>query len=165
MAARTDSAILHEIVRIIQERATVPEKVRIRTKQYQITYLEDHRQRLEEAIRRHDTDRLGMLFGQLPGRIKYQMMKASRKPAGKPVAKVMPKPAGKVVTKPAKSAAKPAAKSVAKPAAKPAGKPSGKPAARPAPRTTTKVRPKPVAKPKPKANTVTRAGGKSRARA
>ena len=105
MAARTDSAILHEIVRIIQERAQVPEKVRIRTKQYQITYLEDHRQRLEEAMRRHDIDRLGMLFGQLPGRIKYQLMKAgrrgkpARKPASKPASKPAPKSRGKAPTK------------------------------------------------------------------
>ena len=79
VAARTDSAILHEIVRIIQERDKVPEKVRIRAKQYQITYLDDHRQRLEEAMRRHDKDRLGMLFGQLPGKIKYQLLKAGAK--------------------------------------------------------------------------------------
>ena len=79
MAARTDIAILHEIVRVIEKREKVPERVRVRTKQYQITYLDDHRQRLEEAIRRRDSDRLGMLFGQLQGRIKYQLMK----PAGK----------------------------------------------------------------------------------
>jgi ribosomal protein L12E/L44/L45/RPP1/RPP2 len=68
---------LHEIVRIIQERSKVPEKVRVRTKQYQITYLDDHRQRLEEAIRRFDRDRLSMLFGQLPGKLKYQALKNS----------------------------------------------------------------------------------------
>ena len=79
MTARTDSAILHEIVRVIQERDKVPERVRIRTKKYQITYLDDHRQRLEEAIRRRDSDRLGMLFGQLPGKIKYQLLKAGAK--------------------------------------------------------------------------------------
>lgn len=122
MAARTDSAILHEIVRVIQERAQVPEKVRIRTKQYQITYLEDHRQRLEEAMRRHDTDRLGMLFGQLPGRIKYQLLKAGRraKPGSKPPAKQPSKPASKPAPKargkatPGKSKAKPATRSPAK---------------------------------------------------
>ena len=122
MAARTDSAILHEIVRVIQERAQVPEKVRIRTKQYQITYLEDHRQRLEEAMRRHDTDRLGMLFGQQPGRIKYQLMKATRKakPSAKPAAKPKPKPASKPAPKaraktaPTKSKPKPAARSAVK---------------------------------------------------
>ena len=65
VAARTDIAILHEIVRVIEKREKVPERVRVRTKQYQITYLDDHRQRLEEAIRRRDSDRLGMLFGQL----------------------------------------------------------------------------------------------------
>lgn len=79
MAARTDIAILHEIVRVIEKREKVPDRVRIRAKQYQITYLDDHRERLEEAIRRRDSDRLGMLFGQLQGRVKYQLMK----PAGK----------------------------------------------------------------------------------
>ena len=110
MAARTDSAILHEIVRIIQERGNVPEKVRIRTKQYQITYLEDHKQRLEEAMRRHDMDRLGMLFGQLPGRIKYQLMKAVRR-----------------------------AKGSAKPASKPASKSRGKTPGKPKPKTAARV--------------------------
>lgn len=160
MVARTDSAILHEIVRIIQERATVPEKVRIRTKQYQITYLEDHRQRLEEAMRRHDSDRLGMLFGQLPGRIKYQMLKASKN--GKSGAKANAKQMAK---------AKQVRKVLAKPAPRPASKPAPRLASKPAPRSAskpaTKVRPKAMAKPKPKPKpkTAARAGGKSRARA
>ena len=143
MAARTDSAILHEIVRIIQERAHVPEKVRIRTKQYQITYLEDHRQRLEEAMRRRDTDRLGMLFGQLPGRIKYQMMKASRSKTAtpsKPVAKPSARPT-------AKSAPKPAAKTVSKAAPKATPKPAAKPTAKPSAKSTVKS----TVKSKPKA--------------
>lgn len=122
MAVRTDSAILHEIVRIIRERAQVPEKVRIRTKQFVITYLEDHRQRLEEAMRRHDSDRVEMLFGQLPGRIKYQLLKPSRRPG----AKTTRKPA------PAKSRSKPAAKakSPAKGKAKTAARAAGKRRAR-----------------------------------
>ncbi len=62
MTARIDSTILHEIARVIGARAKVPERVRIQGKPYQITYLEDHKQRLEEAIRRHDNDRLGMLL-------------------------------------------------------------------------------------------------------
>jgi hypothetical protein len=98
VTAPTDIAILHEIVRIIRERAQVPDKVVIRSKRYQITYLVDHRQRLEEAMRRRDADRLGMLFGQLPGRIRYQMTKgvrgkavAAKSSAAKTVAKPRPK--------------------------------------------------------------------------
>lgn len=72
---RVDSSILHEIARIVQARAKVPERVRIQKRQYQITYLDDHRQRIEEALRRHDTDRLGMLFGQLASKVKYQLLR------------------------------------------------------------------------------------------
>src|SRR5438046_10242322 len=63
--ARVDLAILHEIVRVVQARTKVPERVRIQKRDYQITYLDDHRQRIEEALRRHDDDRVNMLFGQL----------------------------------------------------------------------------------------------------
>ena len=150
MAARTDSAILHEIVRIIRERAQVPEKVRIRTKQYAITYLEDHRQRLEEAMRRHDTDRIGMLFWQLPGRIKYQLLKAGRS------AKSLGKPAARGTSK---SAHKPTAKTASKPVPKPAAKPAAK--SHPAPKSHAKA----PAKPKPKPKTADRVAGKRRARA
>ena len=73
--ARVDSTILHEIARIVQARAKVPDRVRIQNRQYQITYLDDHRQRIEEALRRHDTDRLGMLFGQLASKVKYQLLR------------------------------------------------------------------------------------------
>jgi hypothetical protein len=73
--ARVDLTILHEIVRVIQARAKVPERVRIQKRDYQITYLDDHRQRIEEALRRHDTDRLGMLFGQLTSKVKYQLLR------------------------------------------------------------------------------------------
>lgn len=73
--ARVDSAILHEIAHIIQSRAKVPERVRVQKREYQITYLDDHRQRIEEALRRHDTDRLNMLFGQLASKVKYQFLR------------------------------------------------------------------------------------------
>ena len=81
--ARVDSTILREIVRVIQARAKVPERVRILKREYLITYLEDHRQRLEEALRRHDSDRLSMLFGQLASKVKYQLIRrvASRERA------------------------------------------------------------------------------------
>ncbi len=74
-APRVDSTILHEIVRVIQARAKVPERVRLQKREYQITYLEDHRQRIEEALRRHDPDRLNMLFGQLASKVKYQLLR------------------------------------------------------------------------------------------
>jgi hypothetical protein len=73
--ARVDLTILHEIVRVIQARAKVPERVRIQKREYQITYLDDHRQRIEEALRRHDSDRLSMLFGQLASKVKYQLLR------------------------------------------------------------------------------------------
>lgn len=87
--ARVDLAILHEIVRVIQSRAKVPERVRLLKRDYQITYLEDHRQRIEEAIRRHDTDRLNMLFGQLASKVKYQLLRrAPTREKGRPTARV-----------------------------------------------------------------------------
>jgi hypothetical protein len=70
-----DSTILHEIVRVIQARAKVPERVRVQKREYQITYLDDHRQRIEEVLQRHDPDRLSMLFGQLTSKVKYQLLR------------------------------------------------------------------------------------------
>jgi len=92
--ARVDLAILQEIVRVVQARTKVPERVRIQKRQYQITYLDDHKQRIEEAIRRHDTDRLNMLFGQLASKVKYQLLRrvttGKRAPAKRPPAKRTP---------------------------------------------------------------------------
>jgi hypothetical protein len=65
---------LQEIVRAIDADARVPERVRIRGREYQVAYLEDHKQRLEEAIRRRDADRLNMLYGQLASKVKYQLL-------------------------------------------------------------------------------------------
>lgn len=70
-----DSSILHEIVRVVDSRSKVPERVRIRGKEYQLTYLDDHKQRLEEALRRHDADRKNMLYGQLASKVKYQLLR------------------------------------------------------------------------------------------
>jgi hypothetical protein len=75
LVARVDLAILHEIVRVVQARSKVPERVRILKREYQITYLDDHRQRIEEALRRHDSDRVSMLFGQLASKVKYQLLR------------------------------------------------------------------------------------------
>ena len=71
-----DKSILHEIVRTIEARRRVPERIRVDASEYLITYLEDHRNRLEEALRRYDSDRLNMLFGQLASKIKYQFNKS-----------------------------------------------------------------------------------------
>lgn len=79
-----DVAILHEIVRVVQGDGIVPEKVRVSNHSYGITYLDDHRQRIEEALRRRDTDRLGMLFGQLASKVKYQLLKERAAPKKRP---------------------------------------------------------------------------------
>jgi len=73
--ARVDTTILHEIARVIEARAKVPERVRVQKREYQITYLDDHQQRIEEALRRRDPDRLSMLFGQLASKVKYQLLR------------------------------------------------------------------------------------------
>jgi len=74
--ARIDSTILHEIARIVQTRSKVPDRVQILKREYQITYLEDHRQRMEDALRRHDSHLLNMLFGQLASKVKYQVLRS-----------------------------------------------------------------------------------------
>ena len=50
MTQPVDSSILHEIVRVIESRRKVPEKVIVKSKEYLLTYLEDHQRRLEEAL-------------------------------------------------------------------------------------------------------------------
>jgi hypothetical protein len=70
-----DSSILHEIVRVIESRRKVPDKVVVKGREYQLTYLEDHQRRFEEALQRYDSDRLNMLYGQLASKIKYQMLR------------------------------------------------------------------------------------------
>lgn len=75
--ARVDVSILKEIARIVQSRAKVPERILIQKRTFLITYLDDHKQRIEEALRRHDPDRLNMLFGQLESKVKYQVIRRS----------------------------------------------------------------------------------------
>lgn len=70
-----DSSILHEIVRIIESRRKVPEKVVVKSREYLLTYLDDHQRRMEEALTRFDADRLNMLYGQLASKIKYQLLR------------------------------------------------------------------------------------------
>ena len=90
MTQPVDRNILLEIVRVVGTRAKVPEKVRVRGSEYQLTYLDDHKHRLEDALMRHDSDRLNMLYGQLASKVKYQLLRhtaarragtAAKKPA------------------------------------------------------------------------------------
>lgn len=103
-----DSSILHEIVRIIESRRKVPEKVVVKSREYLLTYLEDHQRRMEEALMRYDSDRLNMLYGQLASKIKYQLLR--RLPARVTDAAGMSAPAKKAArvakAAPAKKAAK-----------------------------------------------------------
>jgi hypothetical protein len=118
-----DSSILHEIVRIIESRRKVPDKVIVTSKEYLLTYLEDHRNRLEEALMRFDRDRLNMLYGQLASKVKYQLLR--RVPARAAAAMGLSKPAKPVAAKPAVKASavkRPAAKAAPKRAAKPVKK-------------------------------------------
>jgi hypothetical protein len=144
MLQPVDSSILHEIVRIIESRRKVPERLQVKGREYQITYLEDHQRRLEEALHRFDSDQLNMLYGQLASKVKYQMLRRvppravkapARKPAAakskaKAAAKPKPKPKPKAKARSAKSTARKAsAKKTAKKAPKkkaPARKPGGK---------------------------------------
>jgi hypothetical protein len=72
-----DVNILKEIARVVQSRAKVPERIQLQKRTFLITYLDDHRQRIEEALRRHDPDRLNMLFGQLESKVKYQVVRGT----------------------------------------------------------------------------------------
>jgi hypothetical protein len=104
VVARIDSAILHEIARVVQTRSKVPDRVQILKRQYLITYLEDHRQRMEDALRRHDSQVLNMLFGQLASKVKYQTLRESS--AAKRAAAAKAK-ASRKVSPPAKRATPP----------------------------------------------------------
>jgi hypothetical protein len=121
-----DSSILHEIVRVVESRRKVPERIQVRAREYLITYLEDHQRRLQEALQRYDSDRLNMLYGQLASKVKYQLLrrlpatttrnqakekpKASPKSKSAPRAKAKPKPKPKAKTKTSKKS-RPAGKS------------------------------------------------------
>lgn len=105
--ARVDISILREIVRVIEALAQVPEFVNVNKRRFQLTYLDDHRQRIEEALRRHDRNQLNMLFGQLASKVKYQALRMS--------AAVLPS----LVASPA--AARPPKRTAKAPAAKAAG--------------------------------------------
>ncbi|MDX2165801.1 MAG: hypothetical protein SF182_02010 [Deltaproteobacteria bacterium] len=145
MTQPVDSSILHEIVRIIDSRRKVPAKVIVKSKEYLLTYLEDHQRRLEEAMSRYDRDLLNMLYGQLASKIKYQVLRRVPARAARAVGLTPPKaPAAK---KAPVAKAKPAAKKAtpkkvaAKKAAKPAPKAKAKPAraaARPAKKTAAR---------------------------
>ena len=122
MTQPVDNSILHEIVRVIESRRKVPEKVVVKSKEYVLTYLEDHQRRLEEALQRYDADRLNMLYGQLASKIKYQLLRrlparaagalglgpakrpAAKAPAVKKVSKAPVKPKAKATAPGRKSA-------------------------------------------------------------
>ncbi|MBX3027428.1 hypothetical protein KF840_21225 [bacterium] len=129
MTQPVDSSILHEIVRIIESRRKVPDKVIVTSKEYLLTYLEDHRNRLEEALMRFDRDRLNMLYGQLASKVKYQLLR--RVPARAAAAMGLQKPTAPGKSRAAAPAAgkKPAAKAPAAKATKAAVKGKAKPAA------------------------------------
>ena len=118
--ARVDISILREIVRVVEARTKVPEFVEVNKRRFQVTYLEDHKQRIEEALRRHDRDRLNMLFGQLESKVKYQAVRA--RGAASSAKKAAASPAKR---KAAAGAKKTATKKVAAKQAKPArGRPT-----------------------------------------
>jgi len=104
--ATADLPILREIVRVIQAQGSVPERVQIQAREFEITYLEDHRQRIEEAIRRHDGDRLNILFGQLSSKVKYrQLRRAARVGRGRPQQRAAKEPKGRSTKTPRTSRA------------------------------------------------------------
>jgi hypothetical protein len=126
-----DSSILHEIVRIIEARRKVPDKVIVTSKEYLLTYLEDHRHRLEEALMRFDRDRLNMLYGQLASKVKYQFLRRVPARAAAAMGFDTPEtPAGKAAGRPAaKKASAAKAGAVKSKNAAPATKASAKKAA------------------------------------
>ena len=150
MTQPVDSSILHEIVRIIDSRRKVPDKVIVTSKEYLLTYLEDHRNRLEEALMRFDRDRLNMLYGQLASKVKYQLLRRVPARAASAMGLAEKRTPANLVAKPAKPAAakaKPAAKAKkavpAKAKAKPAVKKAAakKAAKKPAKKTVAKKAP------------------------
>lgn len=68
-----DKEILQEIVRVVRAKRVVPSTVDVGGKRYRLTYLEDHQQRMTEALASEDWDKLGILFGQLASKVKYQV--------------------------------------------------------------------------------------------
>lgn len=114
MAQAVDRSILQEIVRIIEARKKVPERVRVRAREYLITYLEDHQRRLQDALQRYDSDRLNMLYGQLASKVKYQLLRrlpGRERPAAKAAGRLPAarRSGGAGKAKPAKPAKKAAA--------------------------------------------------------
>jgi hypothetical protein len=97
--ARVDVSILKEIARIVQSRAKVPERIQVQKRTFLITYLDDHKQRIEEALRRHDPDRLNMLFGQLESKVKYQVVRKAAGAAAKHEASRLSRAASRSRTK------------------------------------------------------------------
>ncbi|GBD26103.1 hypothetical protein HRbin30_01431 [bacterium HR30] len=81
-----DKEILQEIVRVIRAEEKVPYTVDVGGKRYALTYLEDHAQRLMDALASRDANMLSILFGQLASKVKYQAVaspepRVARRPA------------------------------------------------------------------------------------
>lgn len=142
MTQPVDSSILHEIVRVIDSRRKVPSKVIVKSKEYLLTYLEDHQRRLEEAMARYDRDLINMLYGQLASKIKYQVLRRVPARAARAVGLT---PAAKPRTAAAAKAARPGS-AAAKPKAKAAPKAKPAPKAKVAPKARTASKAKPAAR-------------------
>ncbi|GIW43020.1 MAG: hypothetical protein KatS3mg077_0302 [Candidatus Binatia bacterium] len=69
-----DKEILQEIVRIVRTKEEVPTCVEVGGKRFAVTYLDDHSQRLRDAIASRDANMLSILFGQLASKVKYQLL-------------------------------------------------------------------------------------------
>lgn len=132
--ARVDVNILKEIARVVQSRAKVPDRIQLQTRTFLITYLDDHRQRIEEALRRHDPDRLNMLFGQLESKVKYQVVRGTQKQAASRSSRATSRSAPSR-SKSASSVKSRSGKTTKK---RPAKKPSAKKKSRAAARTSSK---------------------------
>jgi len=145
-----DSSILHEIVRIIDSRRKVPQKVIVKSKEYLLTYLEDHQRRLEEAMARFDGDRVNMLYGQLASKVKYQLLRRIPVRAANAVGLGPAKKAATTAAAPAKPKAKPAAKKSAAPKAKKAATSKAKKSAAPKAKKAAAPKAKKSAAPKAK---------------
>ena len=81
-AQPVDSSILHEIVRVIESRRKVPEKVIVKSREYVLTYLEDHQRRLQPlcAMDGHHPDRI-----RRGGRVALHLHVALTEPGEEPV--------------------------------------------------------------------------------
>lgn len=141
--AKIDRPILLEIVRIVQAQARVPEQILIQKRKFSITYLDDHRQRIEEALRRQDASQLNMLFGQLESKVKYQALRAGDSALAATPRSATPRKVSKSKTAPVRSVASERPKKITSAAKKRSARAnagSDRPATRPGKTKSTKAR-------------------------